>query len=252
MVKDANYTVVILQARMSSSRLPGKVMMLINDEPMISQQIKRIKSATLVDELIVATSTDQSDDVLAKFLGQIGVKVFRGSLDDVLSRFLEIQEEVNPTAIIRLTGDCPLVMPELIDSMVLEFYGSGVDYLSNTLELSYPDGLDIELVKPSALEKLKCLNLSPAEREHVTLGIYNRPLMFSLKNFSGDMDLSQNRWTVDYIEDLNFVRKVYKAFEGHESTFTLRDVLLFLSQNPQIKSAISADRRNEQLGGNND
>jgi len=251
MVKKTRHTVVILQARMSSSRLPGKVMMSLNGEPMISQQIKRIKSASLVDELIVATSTDPSDNLLAEFIEQIGVRVFRGSLDDVLSRFLRIQQEECPTAIIRLTGDCPLVMPELIDEMVLKFYGSSVDYLSNTLELTYPDGLDIEVINPAAFEKLRLLELTAAEREHVTLGIYSRPSMFSLANFRGGMDLSKNRWTVDYQEDLNFVRKIYAAFQGLESTFTLRDVLKFLSQNPELKSAIAADRRNEQLGGKN-
>lgn len=234
---------------MSSSRLPGKVMLPINGEPMIFRQIERIRQASTINEIVVATSTDLSDDLLAEFLKKKGVEVFRGSLDDVLSRFLDIKEEKYATAIIRLTGDCPLVMPELIDTMVAKFYETDADYLSNTLEPTYPDGLDVEVIKPSALAKLAVLDLSGAEREHVTLGIYSRPSIFTLENFCGEKDLSQNRWTVDYLEDLTFVRQVFSEFEGRESFFTLEDMMVLIGNNPGLKSAISADRRNEQLGG---
>jgi len=248
MVREEHFTVAILQARMSSSRLPGKVMMPINDVPMIYRQIERIKQATTINELIVATSTDPSDDELVEYLGTNGVRVFRGSLDDVLSRFLEIEIDVQPTTIIRLTGDCPLVMPELIDKMIIRFYESNVDYLSNTLEPTYPDGLDIEIIKASAIRRLAKFELSDAEREHVTLGIYRRPSLFTLENFRGDVDLNQNRWTVDYLEDLQFVRQVFSAFKGRESTFSFADTIMFLSSNQGLKSAISSDRRNEKLG----
>ena len=226
-------------------------MLPINGEPMIFRQIERIRQASTIDELIVATSTDPSDDSLAEFLGKKGVEVFRGSLDDVLSRFLEIQKEIYATAIIRLTGDCPLVMPELIDSMVAKFYETGVDYLSNTLKPTYPDGLDVEVIKPSSLAKLAVFDLSETEREHVTLGIYSRPSIFTLENFRGEKDLSQNRWTVDYLEDLAFVRQVFSEFEGRASFFTLEDMMVLIGNNPGLKSAISADRRNEKLGGKN-
>lgn len=236
---------------MTSSRLPGKVMLPLNGKPMIFRQIERIKHASTIDEVIVATSTDSTDDVLAEFLGSHGIRVFRGSLNDVLSRFLEIQETLKPTAVIRLTGDCPLVMPELIDKMVQCFYDSNWDYLSNTLEPTYPDGLDVEIISACAWEKLAGLELSEPEREHVTLGIYTRPTLFKVQNFRGESDLSQKRWTVDYLEDLSFIREVYGAFVGNESAFTLRDVLLHLSKNPDLRSEISADRRNEKLEGEN-
>lgn len=239
----------ILQARMSSTRLPGKVMLSINGKPMIYRQIERIKQASVIDELIVATSTDSSDDPLVEFLETKGIEVFRGSLDDVLSRFLEIERETKPTAIIRLTGDCPLVMPGLIDEMVAQFYVSDVDYLSNTLQPTYPDGLDIEVMRASALHKLVKFELSEAEREHVTLGISSRPSVFKLENFRGKEDLSQKRWTVDYLEDLVFIRQIFSEFEGRESIFTFEDMMWLLDKNPDLGSEISADRRNEQLGG---
>ena len=248
MVKRDLFTVAILQARMSSSRLPGKVMMPINGEPMIYRQIERIRQASTLDELIVATSTDSSDDALAEFLLEKGIEVFRGSLNDVLSRFSEIQKGIKSTAIIRLTGDCPLVMPELIDKRVAKFYESNVDYLSNTLESTYPDGLDVEIVRPSVFTKLAALDLSGAEREHVTLGIYSRPSIFALENFRGDEDLSQTRWTVDYLEDLVFVRQVFNEFIGRESTFTFEDTMSFLANELDLRSASPVNRRNEKLG----
>ena len=140
-------------------------------------------------------------------------------------------------------------MPELIDRMMAKFYETNVDYLSNTLEPTYPDGLDVEIIRPSVFGKLATLDLNDTEREHVTLGIYSRPEMFELENFRCDEDLSQRRWTVDYLEDLEFVRRVFNEFMGRESTFTLEDTMLFLANEPDLRSAISADRRNEQLGG---
>jgi spore coat polysaccharide biosynthesis protein SpsF len=142
-------------------------------------------------------------------------------------------------------------MPELIDQMVAKFYEANVDYLSNTLEPTYPDGLDVEIVRPSVFAKLASLDLSGAEREHVTLGIYSRPSIFKLEKFLGDVDLSQRRWTVDYLEDLVFVRRIFNEFKGGESTFDFEDTMLFLANEPDLKSAISADRRNEKLGGKN-
>jgi spore coat polysaccharide biosynthesis protein SpsF len=222
-------------------------MLPINGVPMIQRQIERIKLAEGVDELIVATSIDKSDDPLVEFLRLQGVRVFRGSLNDVLSRFLEIESAENPTAVIRLTGDCPLVMPELIDLMVAQFYEKKVDYLSNTLEPTFPDGLDIEIIGAAAIRKLASLDLSSAEHEHVTLGIYTRPLEFTLDNYRNKENLSQNRWTVDYLEDLLFVRQVFNAFKGREATFTFEETMLFLDANPDLRSVISTDRSNEVL-----
>lgn len=241
-------TLAILQARMSSTRLPGKVLLPINGMPMIYRQIERIRQAKSVDELIVATSTDMSDDGLVAFLTQMGVKVFRGSLQDVFSRFLEITLEIEPTTVIRLTADCPLVMPVLLDAMVESFAQRNVDYLSNTLAPSFPDGLDIEIMKSSTIIKLSEYALTNFEREHVTVGIYSRREVFSCENFGNFQDMSNKRWTVDHAEDLAFVRQVFNVFKGREATFTFKEVLQFLEENPTIYSEISPDRRNEQSG----
>ncbi len=238
---------VVLQARMSSSRLPGKVLKPINGQPMIFRQINRVFESTHVEDLIVATSVNRSDDELVKFLQSKDIKVFRGSLDNVLSRFLEITKKINPTNVIRLTADCPLVMPKLIDEMIAFFEEKSPDYLSNSLVPTFPDGLDVEIISSEALSRLESLDLSKMELEHVTMGIYNRPDFFKVLNFSNTVNQSNMRWTVDYPEDLDFVRSVYSHFKGQESIFDHEEVLEFLRLNPEVVSGISASRRNEAL-----
>ena len=232
---------------MSSNRLPGKVLKPVNGQPMIYRQIQRVLRSTLVEDVIVATSVSSSDDELVEFLESEEIKVFRGSLDNVLSRFLEVSKRINPTNIIRLTGDCPLVMPKLIDEMIAYFEENSPDYLSNSLNPSFPDGLDIEIISREAISKLESLSLSKMESEHVTLGLYKRPDMFRVLNFSNPINHSNMRWTVDYPEDLDFVRSVYSHFKGRESTFEYEEVLEFLRSNPEVISGISASRRNEAL-----
>ena len=238
---------VILQARMTSKRLPGKVMMLLNGEPMIYRQIERILKASTIDKLIVATSVHQSDDVIADFLAEKRIEVFRGHMDDVLSRFIEIGNIINPEIIVRLTADCPLVMPDLIDKMVLKFLDSDLDYLSNTLEPTFPDGLDIEIFKHSALSKLQTFSLSLDEKEHVTIGIYKRKFEFKVENYFSETNLSRQRWTVDYLEDFLFAKAVFNEFKGFESTFTFEELNSFLEKNPDCQSSISPLKRNENL-----
>ena len=240
-------TLVILQARMSSNRLPGKVMKEINGMPMIYWQIQRILRSKAVDDLIVATSTDVTDDVLAGYLQGISVKVFRGNLNDVLSRYLEASLPYPHGGLIRLTGDCPLVMPDLIDQMVKEFYSLDADYLSNTLKPTYPDGLDIEIIKKGVLNRLVAFSLNQREKEHVTFGIYTRPEIFKCINYENLRDCSSQRWTVDYQEDFDFVQKIFSRFRGQESEFTYEDVNEYLELNPGIESKNSDFQRNEGL-----
>lgn len=243
-----NKNLAILQARMSSTRLPGKVLADINGTPMIYWQIMRIREAKRIDELVVVTSTDQSDDVLAEYLLQNGVLVERGPIDNVLERFFQALDRFREYEnIVRLTGDCPLVMPNLIDEMITKFDNSNLDYLSNALEPTFPDGLDIEIVKRSALIRLSDYPLSATESEHVTLGLRNRMKEFSVENFSQVRDLSSLRWTVDYEGDLEFVRKVYDVFKGRELTFNYQDLLDLLAGKPELVNEISGNLRNVAL-----
>ena len=244
----AKMNLVILQARMSSTRLPGKVLAIINDQPMIFWQIQRIKEARSIDELIVATSTDQSDDVLVEFLELNGVLVQRGPIDDVYERYRQVLKRLaDAQTIVRLTADCPFVMPDLIDELVDKFESSDIDYLSNALKPSFPDGLDIEIVNRNALLKLGDYPLSATEKEHVTLGLRNRPREFKIENFSQDFDLSQLRWTVDYEGDLKFARDIYSEFRGQEAKFSYSDLLKILEVKPELKNEVSGSLRNVAL-----
>ncbi len=240
-------TIAILQARMSSRRLPGKVLCEINGKPMIYWQLQRIYRAKNVDKVIVATSTDTTDDPLVDFLISEEVLYVRGSLDNVKERFDNVITQFPSESFIRLTGDCPLVMPSLIDDLVDAFHEANVDYLSNTIKPTFPDGLDIEVVKTEAFRKLDNASLSKAEIEHVTYGLYSRTGQFTIQNFINSQDLSNLRWTVDYHEDLEFVRDVFSYFTGREDSFNLIELLDFLGNNRELKSTIDANRRNESL-----
>ncbi len=241
---------VFLQARMDSSRLPNKVLLPINGIPMIELQISRIKKANKVNNLVVVIPDTDSNDVLNEHLRSLSVNVFRGSANDVLKRFLEASIKFSSDSIIRITADCPLVMPELIDDMIDQFSEQKLDYLSNALEETFPDGLDIEIFNSNILRRISALKLTPEEREHVTLGIYSRPEIFKLGNFSSSVNLSKFRWTVDYLEDLEFVQRIFSYFQGREVDIGISDVLRIIEENPLLDNKIPASFRNISLGRN--
>lgn len=197
---------------------------------MILRQIERIRRSRTLDRLVVATSTDRTDDELFELLLDEGIEVRRGPLDDVLSRFVRIVDELSPKTVIRLTGDNPLVDPEVIDLVVDAHLATGVDYTSNSLVHTFPHGLDVECVRTEALRKLIELELDAAEREHVTLGIYTRPSLFSLHAVTQRSDHSDLRWTVDYPDDFAFVEAVYGALYAAEPAFGQEDVLALISR----------------------
>ena len=239
----------ILQARMSSTRLPGKVLAPIEGIPMIGHQLARLSRARLIDELVVATSSEVSDDELTEYVEALGVRVFRGSREDVLDRFINVIESCNPDIVVRLTADCPLTSPAVIDQIISKFQGSNLDYLSNTLTPTYPDGLDVEVVRPQVLEWVAENSSDPHEREHVTLGVYRMPEQFKVSNYSDSSDHSDLRWTVDTPEDLDFVREIYRHLYAENPAFEYQDVLRLLDNYPEL-SRTSADAvRNAALEG---
>ena len=216
---------VVLQARMSSTRLPGKVLKEINGKPAIYWQIQRIMSSKTIDDLVVVTSTDLTDDVLVDYLTEINVKTIRGDLWNVLHRYVQAIKSFQPKNVIRLTADCPLFMPKLLDTMMINFMNDDFDYYSNIDPVSFPDGLDIEIMKSQTLLKLFDLPLSNDELEHVTLGIRSRKNLFSQGNYRNFRNLSYLRWTLDTYDDLNLIRQIYSNFVGQESNFTFEEVL---------------------------
>ena len=238
---------VIVQARLSSTRLPGKVLQSLEEKPMIDYQLLRISKCKFVRKIVVATSEEKSDDLLVEHLIRNSYEFVRGSLNDVLTRFIKVLDFYHPDYVIRITGDCPLVMPEIVDLMIEEFEKSGPDYLSNAVEPSFPDGLDIEIVKSSVLRELNTMKLSPTEREHVTLGIYSRPDIFKVQNFRNETDLSMERWTVDYPEDLDFIREIVRFENTQSELLTFSQVLGYLVEHPAKRNTLSGNLRNEAL-----
>ena len=211
----------ILQARMTSSRLPGKVMAPVLGEPMIGRQVERLRRARRIDRLVVATSTDPSDDALAAYCKSLELMVFRGSLNDVLGRFREaLAQNTDSKAIVRLTADCPLADPALIDQVVEHHHEAGADYTSNTLGVrTYPHGLDVEVIRPDALVEAAERAADPYEREHVTPYIYRRPETYRLAGVARRESLAGLRWTVDFPQDLAFVRDVYAKLYPFDPEF---------------------------------
>jgi len=237
----------VLQARLGSSRLPGKVLMPILGEPMLFRQIERIRRCTLLDGIVVATSTSASDDPLVEACRQRGVAVARGSENDVLSRFTDVARPYDPTAVVRLTGDCPLADPEVIDAVIALFKNGGVDYASNVEPATFPDGLDVEVIGWTALERAEREAVLPSHREHVTPYVRTQPEIFPATVHIRAPDLSHLRWTVDERADFDFVKRIYEALYPANPKFTTADILSLLASDPALGDINSGFERNEGM-----
>ena len=241
----------VVQARMTSSRLPGKVLKPIEGQPMLIRQLERISRAATLDQIVVATSVDPSDDELVEVLTHHQIDFVRGPLLDVLARYMCVADQYVPDVIVRLTGDCPLTCPEVIDAVVQHFHDSGVDYASNTLNPTYPDGLDVEVVTTAALGAVSAATDDSHEREHVTLGVYRQASLFRLSNFSDPtgLDHSDLRWTVDDAEDFDFVSEIFRSLFPRNSHFGYREILRCLEESPALNRTRRHGARNSALDG---
>jgi spore coat polysaccharide biosynthesis protein SpsF len=235
----------ILQARASSSRLPGKVLKPILGRPMLLHQLDRVRRARSLDALVVATSTDPSDDPIEVLCVSAGITCFRGSLNDVLDRFYQTAIAYRPRAVVRLTGDCPLTDPGLIDRVV-EFFGTDTFDIAGTAN-TFPDGLDVEVVRFDVLERAWKEATRPSDREHVTLMVHRQPERFRVGRYQNETDLSHMRWTVDEPQDFELVRRIYEALYPRNPAFTTRDILELLAAQPQLLHVNQGIRRNEGL-----
>lgn len=235
----------ILQARTSSRRLPGKVLKPILGRPMLERQLERLKRARKLDALLVATSADASDDAIVALCSELGVRCFRGSLDDVLDRFYQAACAADARTVVRLTGDCPLADPGLIDKLVALHVGGTDDYTSNTLRRSFPDGLDAEVMRMSCLAAAWRDARLSSEREHVTPFIYHHPDRFRLGNLSQERDFSAMRWVVDDPADFEFVSSIYGALYPARPDFGTDDILALLQSRPDIAARMGGAKLNE-------
>lgn len=230
---------------MGSTRLPGKVLKPILGEPMLARQIERIRRAATIDRLVVATSTDRSDDPVAALCVKLGVDCFRGSLADVLDRFCKAAERYRPEQVVRLTGDCPLADPGVIDAVVRFHLTGGYDYSSNTIYPTFPDGLDVEIFRYACLSEAGREATSPFEREHVTPFLHRQPARYQLGDFRYSSDLSALRWTVDNPQDFELVCRIYATLYPSNPNFALDDVLALFENNPDLAKINAGYWRNE-------
>lgn len=237
----------IIQARTSSSRLPGKVLKPILGQPMLARQLERLKRAARMDALVVATSDLPEDDAIERLCRDVATPCFRGSLDDVLDRIYGAARHHNATVVVRLTADCPLTDPEVIDDLIAFFEAGDYDYASNTIEPTWPDGLDAEVMRFTALETAWREATAGSDREHVTPFLYNHPTRFNLGSFKNPTDLSGLRWTVDEPEDFELVTKIYQALYRKRPAFGTADILGYLGAHPELSALNSGIGRNEGL-----
>lgn len=240
---------VIVQARMSSSRLPGKVLLDIGGQPMLARVVERARRARTIDGVVVATTTDPADDAIAAFCSSRGYDCYRGSLHDVLDRFYQAACTFEAEGIVRLTGDCPVIDPLLIDEAVCAFSGTQeinsqasmacfpYDFVANRLpppwRRTYPIGLDTEVCSFQVLERAWKEATQPHQREHVMPYLYEQEGRFRILVLNHDPDYGDMRWTVDTPEDLEVIRQVYAHFGGRDD-FSWLEVLDFFERNPQL------------------
>ena len=235
--------VAIIQARMGSRRFPGKTLADVAGRPMLSRVVERVRQATLVDHVIVATSTARGDDSIAGLCRHEGIPCYRGSENDVLDRFYQAARQHGADVVVRITADCPLIDPGVIDQVVQRFRCGDCDYAANMLRYTYPDGLDTEVFSMAALERAWAEAKKPSEREHVTP--YLRAGGFRVVNVENERPSpGEQRWTVDHPDDMEFVRRVYRAFGGR-SDFRYHDVLKVLKERPELAATQTETITNE-------
>jgi spore coat polysaccharide biosynthesis protein SpsF (cytidylyltransferase family) len=242
------HTIAIVQARMASSRLPGKVLADLAGRSMLARVVRRVERAASVDRVVVATTDQASDDPIAAECARLGVAAFRGQATDVLDRFYRAAREYRADAFARITADCPLADPALIDECVTAFAAAGADHASNAYQRRYPRGLDVEVVRTTALERAWREARLPYERAHVTPFIYARREQFQLLPVTGNEGHSHLRWTVDTADDLRLARAIYRRL-GPDDRFGWRDVLELIQREPRLAALNRAVRQKELVEG---
>lgn len=237
--------VAIIQARIGSTRLPGKVLKEVSGKPLLWHVINRVKKAKLIDSTVLATTTKKEDLKLIEIASKAGIESYAGSEDDVLERYFQAATKYKADIIVRITADCPLIDPRIIDKVIKYFLSGDFDYVSNAIKPTYPDGLDVEVFSYNSLKIAFYEAKLPSEREHVTPYIRNHKEIFKIGSVENNKDLNHLRWTVDEEKDLEFVREIYKYLYKEEEIFYMEDILELLKKKPHLIEINSRIMRNE-------
>ncbi len=229
--------VIIVQARMTSTRLPGKVLMQVAGRPMLAQEIRRLKRCTTADEIVIATTVNATDDPIVELARQEGISWFRGNEHDVLGRYVGAAHQARADVVVRVTADCPLIDPQVTDRVISELAShiAECDYASNVLRRTFPRGLDIEAFFWDTLIRIDRLAQSPAAREHVTTVVRSeRPALFLCRSVEDDQNNADLRWTVDTAADLELVRRLYEALGIGECQVPYHKVLSYVRSHAEL------------------
>ena len=223
----------IVQARMGSSRLPGKVMMKLDGKnPMVYYVIKQLQNCKLLDAVVIATTNLPEDDTLANFVKDMGISLFRGNPNDVLDRYYQCAKEFSFSDIVRITSDNPLIDPTIVDLVISKYLEGEFSYVTNFYPRTFPQGTETEVFSFRNLEDVWKNAKKPSEREHVTPFIYNNPNKFKIFNVSNPENLSNLRWTVDTENDFNLVEKILKKIKNRP--VLMKDILELFKQQPNL------------------
>lgn len=229
--------IAIIQVRTGSSRLPAKALKEVCGKTLLEHQILRVKKSVLIDKIIIATTEKKEDDPIVDIALKTGVEFYRGSENDVLDRYYQVAKKYNQPDIVRLTGDCPLIDPAIID-LVIGYYNKNrslYDYVSNVRPATFPDGMDVEVFSFAVLEKSWQEAKLPSEREHVMGYLGQNQQLFRIGNFENKKDLSWLRITVDENEDWLLISQIFSALYPENHYFSLADILAFLEKHPELK-----------------
>jgi spore coat polysaccharide biosynthesis protein SpsF len=230
--------VIIVQARMGSTRLPGKVLRPLLGSPMLERQLERLGRCRTADHVLVATTDNSADDAIATFVArQHNVGLYRGPEEDVLARYCQAARRASADIVVRITADCPLIEPALVDRCVLVMLAQADDfhYVSNCHRRTYPRGLDVEVVRTDALYTAEDEATETFDREHVTPYIWRRPDRFKMKDVMDSEDNSHLRWTVDTPEDFELVERIYEALYPVKAGFDYQDALRLMQAKPELQ-----------------
>jgi spore coat polysaccharide biosynthesis protein SpsF len=235
---------IMVQARTGSQRFPKKILRKIEKKPMIWHIINRLQDVKGIDNIVLVTTKKKQDQVLEKIIEEFNIDIFKGDTTNVLKRFYDCAIIHSSDIIIRITADCPLIDPNIINKMKTIFLKSDYDYMTNTLPPTFPDGLDVEIMSFKTLEMNFRKAKKKSELEHVTPYIRNNPKKFKIYNYKNKKDNSHLRWTVDEISDLKVIRRIYKIMNP-KLKFTTNSILRIFKENPSIAKSNEHIKRNE-------
>ena len=241
--------VAIIQARMSSSRLSGKIMLQACKKPLLQHMIERIQFTETVDKIVIATSTNKNDDVIEDFCKENKILCFRGSENDVLSRYKMVADIIHADIIVRLTSDTPLLDHIILDKVVKVYTKNKYDYVSNCFPLprTYPDGMNVEVFSKKILDEMYYNAKKPSEREHVSLYVVTQPEKYKIYRVDYLKDISHYRFNLDYELDYKLIKEIFENLYYENQYFSMEDVIKFLEANPSIFNINSKIKPHEEM-----